>query len=297
MKRLMLASLSVMPALLFLLLISSVARAEETTCQGSLGAVTVDNLRVPQNASCTLDGTRVEGTLKVENNASLTATQVTVIGNIQAEGAARVRVLAGSIISGSVQIKQGGAAELDAVRVVGDIQFESNTQALSATRSRVGGNVQSFQNMGGVVIADNDINGNLQCKENDPAPTGENNLVQGNAEDQCAHLNEQTRIDSGPSAATTATSATFVFSANEPGAAFECALDEAAFTACASPVEFVGLAIGSHVFRVRATGVLGNVDPTPATYSWTVLSAQRVYLPLIHISPTALRETFLGRQP
>ena len=38
------------------------ASAEERTCRGSLGGVTVDNLRVPQGASCTLTGTRVKGT-------------------------------------------------------------------------------------------------------------------------------------------------------------------------------------------------------------------------------------------
>jgi hypothetical protein len=44
--------------------------------------------------------------------------------------------------------------------------------------------------MGGVTIAHNVISGNLQCKENDPAPTGRNNVVHGNKEDQCAYPNE-----------------------------------------------------------------------------------------------------------
>jgi hypothetical protein len=35
--------------------------AEETVCRSSLGAVIVDNLRVPQNATCRLAGTRVKG--------------------------------------------------------------------------------------------------------------------------------------------------------------------------------------------------------------------------------------------
>jgi hypothetical protein len=48
--------------------------------------------------------------------------------------------------------------------------------------------VQAFQNRGGVQIANNVINGNLQCKENRPAPTGGGNRVGGNKEDQCARL-------------------------------------------------------------------------------------------------------------
>ena len=189
MKRFANASLSVLLALTLLLPTSSVARAEEIDCQDdSLGAVTVDNLRVPQDATCMLNGTHVQGTIKVETGASLTATGVRVIGNVQAESAEAVNVLAGSIISGSIQIKQGVAAQVDQVRVNGDIQFESNHGTLSATRNQVGGNLQAFQNTGGVAIADNIIEGNLQCKENDPAPTGEGNLVKGNIEDQCVGL-------------------------------------------------------------------------------------------------------------
>ena len=35
-------------------------------------------------------------------------------------------------------------------------------------------------------ITGNRVGGNLQCKENTPPPTGGANVVQGNAEDQCA---------------------------------------------------------------------------------------------------------------
>jgi hypothetical protein len=38
------------------------------------------------------------------------------------------------------------------------------------------------------VISQNRIDGNLQCKENNPAPTGGGNVVQGNKEDQCKRL-------------------------------------------------------------------------------------------------------------
>ena len=55
-------------------------------------------------------------------------------------------------------------------------------------REAFGGSIQVFQNTGGVNIASNRVNGNLQCKENRPAPTGGGNVVQGNKEDQCARL-------------------------------------------------------------------------------------------------------------
>ncbi len=164
------------------------ASAEERTCRGSLGAVTVDNLRVPQGASCTLNRTVVKGTIKVERAATLTASGVRVVGNVQAEGAANVRVLSASRVGGSIQIVQGGAARIADSTVNADILFDENTRAVSALRNVVGGNIQAFQNTGGVAISGNRVDGNLQCKENRPAPTGSGNIVQGNKEDQCARL-------------------------------------------------------------------------------------------------------------
>ncbi|MGH8574691.1 MAG: hypothetical protein ACREX8_19290, partial [Gammaproteobacteria bacterium] len=61
------------------------AGAEERTCKGSLGQVTVDNVRVPAGHTCTMTGTYVKGTVKVESRATLNASGVRVVGNIQAE--------------------------------------------------------------------------------------------------------------------------------------------------------------------------------------------------------------------
>jgi hypothetical protein len=172
----------------FLVLGLPTARAEERVCRGSLGAITVDNLRVPDGATCRLNGTTVQGTIKVESKAVLVAEDVRVIGNVQAENARRVVVRAGSRVGGSVQVVQGEAARVARTKVNGDILFDENTAPLAAIRNTVGGNVQAFQNTGGVEIRRNRIDGNLQCKENRPAPTGGGNVVQGNKEDQCARL-------------------------------------------------------------------------------------------------------------
>jgi len=79
-----------------------------------------------------------------------------------------------------------------------------------------------------------------------------------------------TSIQSGPSGTTTSTSAAFAFAATEAGTSFECKLDGGSFAACVSPKSYSGLAVGSHTFSVRATDGAGNVDPTPASRSWTV---------------------------
>ncbi|MFL5351103.1 adventurous gliding motility protein AgmC [Archangium sp.] len=79
-----------------------------------------------------------------------------------------------------------------------------------------------------------------------------------------------TSIVSGPPSSSNSASATFDFSSDETGVTYECSLDGAAFTPCTDPVTFTGLADGSHTLQVRAKDAAGNVDPTPATYGWTV---------------------------
>lgn len=79
-----------------------------------------------------------------------------------------------------------------------------------------------------------------------------------------------TLITAAPASLTNSQSATFVFTATETPATFECSLDAAAFTACTSPRTYAGLADGGHTFRVRATDNDANLDPSPASHTWTI---------------------------
>lgn len=162
----------VLPGVLMAAVVTaSPARAEERTCRGTLGARTVDNLRVPSGATCSLNGTKVKGTIKVERGATLNASAIRVIGNIQAENARRVDVV-GSHIGGSVQI----------------VQSRNGSTLSKLDRNTVKQDVQYFENRGAISITQNRINGNLQCKANNPRPTGGGNIVGGSKEDQCAKL-------------------------------------------------------------------------------------------------------------
>ena len=109
------------------------ASAEEFTCRRSVGAITVDNLRVPSGATCSLNGTTVKGTIKVESNATLRAEGVRVVGNVQAENASRVVIVASSRVGGSVQIVQGDAAKVANTRVNGDILYDDNSGLAEGT--------------------------------------------------------------------------------------------------------------------------------------------------------------------
>jgi hypothetical protein len=79
-----------------------------------------------------------------------------------------------------------------------------------------------------------------------------------------------TTLTGTPPNPSNSTTATFRFSSNEPGSSFECSLDSAEYAPCASPVTTPVLSQGSHTFSVRAIDTAGNVDPTPASFTWSV---------------------------
>ncbi|CAN5588266.1 hypothetical protein BH10ACI3_BH10ACI3_21140 [soil metagenome] len=83
-----------------------------------------------------------------------------------------------------------------------------------------------------------------------------------------------TTILTSPSNPTNSANAAFTFTGNDGTGtgvfSYECSLDGAPFAACTTPANFNGLSDGSHTFNVRAIDVVGNVDPTPASYTWVV---------------------------
>jgi hypothetical protein len=80
-------------------------------------------------------------------------------------------------------------------------------------------------------------------------------------------------ISAGPASTTTSRDASFTFTGT--GAALDCALDSAAFTACTSPQSYSGLAYGAHTFQVRARDGAGQTGAA-ARFTWTVINAAPV---------------------
>ena len=141
--------------------------AGEYRCSGTARFITADNLIVPPGSTCNLTSARIKGTLKVEESATLTASMIYVKGSIQAKKAFSVDI-SDSIVDGSVEVEEGRSARLHATQIQGDAKFIKNRNTL--------------------VITNNWIKGNLQCKENRVMPGGGNNIVLGNKEDQCSGL-------------------------------------------------------------------------------------------------------------
>lgn len=195
-------------------------------CNGTIGAVTVNDIAVPANATCTLDGTRVRGNITVGTNGTLVARAVRVDGSIQAEDALALRTSANSVINGDIQAKRRAAVRIEATTIIGnlqieeqgtslitsgsriggnlqvskaasaditgavvggDIQLDENRGALQATGADVRGNFQVVKNIGGVRLDANRIAQTLECKENAPAPIGSGNIA-GEKKEQCRAL-------------------------------------------------------------------------------------------------------------
>ena len=59
--------------------------------------------------------------------------------------------------------------------------------AVVASANRVGGSLQAMANRGGLTLTGNRMVGNLQCKDNLPAPVGGGNVA-SQKQDQCRAL-------------------------------------------------------------------------------------------------------------
>lgn len=80
-----------------------------------------------------------------------------------------------------------------------------------------------------------------------------------------------TAITNQPANPSSAMAAGFNFTSSKAGSVFECQLDDRAFTLCSSPFLYTNLSSGPHTFTVKATDAVGNVDPTPASYTWVAV--------------------------
>jgi thermitase len=134
-------------------------------CQGTIAAIPVDSVTVPSGATCTLNGTRIAGAVKVGQNASLSASDILVGGGVEGLKATNI-TLSSAFVTGSIQLKEGGAATLDRTRIGGSVQLEKNTQAILITESSIGSSLQAKENSGGVTILSNDIASSAQLEKN-----------------------------------------------------------------------------------------------------------------------------------
>ncbi len=83
-----------------------------------------------------------------------------------------------------------------------------------------------------------------------------------------------TTIDSHPADPSPGGTASFTFHASEAASKFECSLAKGVeadlFSNCTSGKSYSKLADGTYTFKVRATDLAGNTQPSPTAFGWTV---------------------------
>jgi pimeloyl-ACP methyl ester carboxylesterase len=93
------------------------------------------------------------------------------------------------------------------------------------------------------------------------------------------HIAPQTEREHGPkrhvSLARARRGIEFRWSADDPGADFECRLDSRGWRPCQSPKRVGNPGVGRHRFRVRATDPRGNVEPEAARWKFRVERPRR----------------------
>jgi hypothetical protein len=81
-------------------------------------------------------------------------------------------------------------------------------------------------------------------------------------------------IDQKPADPSPGASVTFAYHSSEANSKFQCSLAPEAgaddFSSCTASKTYTGLADGTYTFKVSATDLAGNPQPTPTAYSWTV---------------------------
>ena len=190
MKRLLSVAASAALAITGMTLAPQAASAD-INCTGTMSGSHDDTIYVPSGRTCTLNSINLDGDVKLGSRASVTINGGHISGNVQAEEANPTNVVVkGTRIDGDIQVKYAtGSVRVTGANVDGNIQVVEGRSAITINDNRVNGDVQVFKNPAGAKsINRNTIGGNLQCKENTPPPTGNGNVVRGNAEDQCRGL-------------------------------------------------------------------------------------------------------------
>ena len=116
------------------------AHAGDVTCSSTLGKQRIDG-DVVLRGTCTLNGTTVDGNVKVYQGGRLTIKNATIDGDVQADKASSVSVTGGAV-NGNIQVKQSSSVRISGVRVDGDIQLFDNRGSVRAERNTVDGNLQ-----------------------------------------------------------------------------------------------------------------------------------------------------------
>ncbi len=153
-------------------------RAPDTPCAGSIGAVTIGGkLVVPSNATCTLSGTRILGSVEVGINATLRATRINVAGDALATQARLVTITSSSHIEGYTKLSKGVTATITGSSAFGGVELSENTGRVTLTSVIINNGGVTVSKNAGATVHSNRVNANLYVVENRAGTSVRSNIV------------------------------------------------------------------------------------------------------------------------
>jgi hypothetical protein len=142
-------------------------------------------LEVPRNTRCVLTNVRIRGSVELRDGARLVASDLTVDGDLKAQGALELTI-SNSWIEGDLVFERGGTAAIRSTQVGKKLEIKSNLGAISVSDSWIEETLKLEDNLGGPFTLLRNMSERIECKDNDPAPTGGSNVARESG--QCAGL-------------------------------------------------------------------------------------------------------------
>ena len=145
----------------------------------NLGNITVNgDVRFERSRLIVAHGAQIKGTFRAADVEFAAIVESRVGGNVAIDRATNEARLCNSRIAGQATLQDNP----------GKVTIGGGNPALRCGGSKFDGNLRIFENTGGVTIEGNTVRDNLACRDNDPAPTGGNNRVEGRKQGQCDGL-------------------------------------------------------------------------------------------------------------
>jgi hypothetical protein len=150
--------------------------------------VFVGTFVVERGVECVLTDVRVLGDLRVEEGATLVATRLTVTGRLEASRATQL-VLDDARLFDELRFERGGSVTIRDSEMERKVRLKENVGSIDVSDSRIDDALQLEDNRGGPFTLYRNTTEKLECKENDPPPTGDGNVIEGSGgSGQCAGL-------------------------------------------------------------------------------------------------------------
>lgn len=149
-----------------------------------------DNVKVTFGVCVIGSGTMVTGNIDVEPGAGVFINSGAIVrGSIVKKGPGSLEIF-GSSIGGNVKAEDGSSFRLHNNSIRGNLELIGNSGFPQEVFANfIGGNLKFEKNVAAapVNISNNNVRGNLECKDNVPQPFGGGNTA-ASKKDQCAGL-------------------------------------------------------------------------------------------------------------